>query len=243
MISLSRYTLPPGPCAYLPHEEATMQYETVLDLSPAEYLALMQDNWRRFGRSLFRPDCRTCRGCRAVRVRAAEFRPDRSQRRARAANQGAVERRVGRPQVTAEKLDLYDRYHFSQAEAKGWPHGSRRDGRDYAHSFVDQPFAVEEWTYHLEGRLVGVGYVDALDEEPRALSGLSAVYFFYDPDERGRSLGTWNVLCLIDEAARRGLGYVYLGYYVEGCGSMEYKPRFVPNELRGADGVWRPYRA
>ena len=56
-----------------------------------------------------------------------------------------------------------------------------------------------------------------------------------------RSLGTWNVLCLIDEAVRRGLPYVYLGYYVEGCPSMSYKIRFVPNEIRGADGVWRDF--
>jgi arginine-tRNA-protein transferase len=51
------------------------------------------------------------------------------------------------------------------------------------------------------------------------------------------------VLCLIDEAVRRGLPFVYLGYYVPGCPSMEYKPRFVPNEIRGADGVWRLFRA
>jgi arginine-tRNA-protein transferase len=73
-------------------------------------------------------------------------------------------------------------------------------------------------------------------------AGLSAIYFFYDPDERPRSLGTWNVLCLIDEAVRRALPYVYLGYYVPGCSSMEYKPRFVPNEIRGEDGVWRLFR-
>jgi arginine-tRNA-protein transferase len=72
---------------------------------------------------------------------------------------------------------------------------------------------------------------------------LSAIYFFYDPDERHRSLGTWNVLSLIEEAGRRRLPYVYLGYYVEGCGSMEYKGRFAPSELRGDDGVWRTFRS
>jgi arginine-tRNA-protein transferase len=72
--------------------------------------------------------------------------------------------------------------------------------------------------------------------------GLSAIYFFYDPRERHRSLGTWNVLCLLDEAVRRGLPFVYLGYYVEGCPSMAYKPRFAPNQVRGSDGVWRAFR-
>jgi arginine-tRNA-protein transferase len=243
MESLFRYTVPVSQCGYLPRERWSLEYEYAARLSREEYLALMQDNWRRFGHMLFRPNCPACRMCRALRVRAGEFRPDRSQRRARAANEGAVELRIGPPSVTREKLDLYDRYHAHQAGSKGWPHHDPRDEDSYAASFVSHPFPVEEWTYRAGGRLIGVGYVDHLPVEPAGLAGLSAIYFYYDPDERDRSPGTWNVLCLIDEAARRGLPYVYLGYYVEGCGSMEYKPRFVPNELRGGDGVWREFRS
>ena len=72
-------------------------------------------------------------------------------------------------------------------------------------------------------------------------AGLSAIYFFYDPEERQRSLGTYNVLCVIDEARRRGLSYAYLGYYVEGSPAMAYKTQFRPNQLRGGDGVWRDF--
>jgi arginine-tRNA-protein transferase len=212
-----------------------------------EYLRCMLDNCRRFGRMLFRPECPSCHACRAVRVRALEFSPNRSQRRAYKTNAGQVELRIGRPAVTREKLALYDHYHAHQAIAQGWPRHPPRDAASYADAYVDQPFPVEEWCYYLEGRLVGVGYVDHIppspaDPELAPWCGLSAIYFFYDPDERHRSLGTWNVLCLIEEAARRQLPYVYLGFYVEGCASMEYKPRFVPNELRGDDGVWRVFR-
>ena len=42
-------------------------------------------------------------------------------------------------------------------------------------------------------------------------------------------------------SARRRLPYVYLGYYVAGCPSMSYKPRFAPNQLRDPDGVWRDF--
>jgi arginine-tRNA-protein transferase len=102
---------------------------------------------------------------------------------------------------------------------------------------VDNPFRTEEWCYHLEGELIGVGYVDALP------GGLSAVYFFYDPAHRQRSLGTWNVLNVLRETTRRGLPYTYLGYYVEGCPSMVYKARFAPNEILGPDGQWHPFQA
>ena len=65
MISLFRYTVPPGPCSYLPHERSSMEYEFVEELSREEYLARMQDNWRRFGHAMFRPNCDECQKCRA----------------------------------------------------------------------------------------------------------------------------------------------------------------------------------
>jgi arginine-tRNA-protein transferase len=245
MESLFRYTATPSRCGYLPAQVWTLEYEYVAEMTAAEYLQRMLEGWRRFGHALFHPACPTCRACRAVRVRAADFRPDRSQRRVRRSNEGVMDLRIGRPAVSRSKLALYDRYHAYQAEAKGWPEHSLKDADSYADSFVAHPFPVEEWCYRIDNRLVGVGYVDHLPDGPGALAGqegLSAIYFFYDPDERRRSLGTWNVLCLIEEAVRRGLPWVYLGYYVPGCPSMEYKPRFVPNELRGEDGVWRPFR-
>ena len=91
--------------------------------------------------------------------------------------------------------------------------------------FLANPFPTEEWSYWIGGRLAGVGYVDVLDE------GLSAIYFFHDPRDARRSLGTVNILHLIEAARQRGLPHVYLGYYVDGCRSLEYKARFKPNEV------------
>jgi arginine-tRNA-protein transferase len=96
-------------------------------------------------------------------------------------------------------------------------------------------FPTEEWCYDVGDRLVAVGYVDQLPD------GLSAIYFFHDPGERHRSLGTFNVLALLAVARERRLPYVYLGYYVEGCRSLEYKGRFRPNEVLAPDGAWHPF--
>jgi arginine-tRNA-protein transferase len=248
MESLFHYVAAPSPCGYLPDQLWSLEYEYVSSMTTAEYLQRMLEGWRRFGTMLFRPACQTCRACRSLRVVAARFRPDRSQRRVRKANAGQVTLRVGKPAVSKAKLALYDRYHAFQSGAKGWPQHPAQDAAGYVDSFVHHPFPVEEWCYYLGEQLVGVGYVDhLLPAGPRkpaplaAEAGLSAIYFFYDPDQRPRSLGTWNVLSLIDEAARRRLPYVYLGYYVEGCPSMSYKPRFVPNQVRDADGAWRDF--
>ncbi len=261
MESLFRYVTAPHTCGYLPDRDQRMEYEYVAAITPAEYLQRIYEGWRHFGTVLFRPVCEGCRECQAIRISVNDFRPDRSQKRVRQLNQGVIELRIGEPAVTKAKLALYDRFHAFQSETKGWPEHPGKDVNGYVSSFVHQPFAVEEWCYYRDDRLVGVGYVDHLPgvaareppdrlplnllnepATPSLAGGLSAIYFVYDPDERERSLGTWNVLCTIEQARRRGLPYVYLGYYVEGCGSMAYKMRFAPNQLRQQDGAWHDCR-
>jgi len=235
MQSLFVYTSPPHTCGYLPDRDSEMTYEVVAELTPAEYLGRLKAGWRRFGFSMFKPACSTCNLCQSVRVPVATFKPDRSQRRAVAANDGELTLVIGEPSVTAAKLSLYDRFHEFQHHHKGWAGHGPKDAAGYVDSFVDNPFPTEEWCYYLGEKLVGVGYVDALPE------GLSAIYFYHDPDERDRSLGTYNVMRVMREAAARGLTDVYLGYYVEGCRSLEYKARFRPNETLSPDGEWREF--
>ncbi len=236
MESLLVITPPPSPCGYLPGERWRLTYEIVGTISAAEYEERLVSGWRRFGYSLFRPGCESCRACWSMRVPVAAFQPDRSQKRAMAANDGEVRLVIGTPTITDAKLDLYDRFHQYQHQHKGWPDRGPEDPASYTESFIDNPFPTEEWCYYLGEKLIGVGYIDALPES------LSAIYFYHDPDERERSLGTYNVQCVIREAARRKLSHIYLGYYVEGCRSLEYKARFRPNEVMGEDGVWRPLR-
>lgn len=235
MQSLFSFTTDPGPCGYLPERVWSLRYEVVGELTPAEYMARMKAGWRRFGYSLFRPACPVCRKCLSLRVPVGRFKPDRSQRRALSANDATVELAIGEPNATRAKLDLYDRYHRYQHANKGWSDQGPTTAIDYVESFIENPIPTEEWCYYRAGRLIGVGYIDALPE------GLSAIYFYYDPDERDRSVGTFNVLSIIREAASRGLPYVYLGYYVQGCQSLEYKSRFRPNEVLGEKGEWRTF--
>lgn len=236
METLFRFLAPPTQCGYLPDQTWRLEYEQVRALSPAEYMGRMLRGWRRFGDTLFRPRCPACQACQPLRVVVERFHPDRSQRRVRAANEGVVRLSIGTPSVTRAKLDLYDRYHAYQSEAKGWPWHMPKDADDFARSFVENPFPTLEFSYYLSDRLVGVGYVDDLP------GGLSAIYFFYDPEERQRSLGTWNVLSILEVAASRKIPHLYLGYFVVGCGSMAYKARFVPNQVLGGNGQWHDFR-
>ena len=235
MESLFRYTAPPSTCGYLPDRHWSLQYEMVANLAAVEYTERLEQGWRRFGGMLFRPQCPSCRACQSLRVQVRRFQPNRSQRRAWKANHAEIEVRVGRPRVSRAKLKLYDRFHEFQTDSKGWPEHPAKDAQSYRESFVHNPEFTEEWCYFLEGRLAGVGYADRLAD------CMSAIYFFYDPDLRARSLGTFNVLCLLEECIVRGLTHLYLGYFVEGCRSLEYKANFKPNEVLHPDGKWRDF--
>jgi len=236
MTSLYTFTAPRSPCGYLADREAQLHYEVAWEITPAEYEQRIDEGWRRFGHALFRPACGHCDLCRPIRIPVATFEPNRSQRRALHLNEDSVNITVNAPSASRENLALYDRYHQAQHLSKGWPEYDPKDEESYLESFVVNPFATEEWSYRIDGRLVGVGYVDSLPK------GLSAIYFIHDPEERHRSLGVFNILSILRAAAAQKKPFVYLGYYVEGCRSMEYKLGYRPNELLGTDGVWRSYR-
>ncbi len=226
----------PSRCGYLPDRDSRLEYQLAIEIDAAEYAGRMLRGWRHFGRALFRPRCEGCDACRSIRVDVARFRPDRSQRRAWKANRDDLRVELAEPAAGPAQLDLYRRYHEHQAVAKDWPSRRTEGAGHYREAFVDNPFPVQEWRYYLGDALVGVGYVDPLPVGP------SAITFIHDPAHRERSLGTFNVLALVDHARGLGQPHVYLGYYVADCPSMAYKARFEPNQTLGPDGEWRPFR-
>ena len=228
----SEIKTPLSACLYLPDQQWQLHYELTPDLHPIDYMGKLKEGWRRVGPAIFRPECPTCHCCRSLRIAVMHFRPSRSQRRAWKRNENTVEIKIGAPSISPERLELLAKFHEHGEQTKGWPSRTEEDGG--LDLYVLNPFPTEEWSYWIDGRLVGVGYVDALSE------GLSAIYFFHDPDQHQRSLGTFNILNVIEEARQRALPHVYLGYYVEGCRSLEYKARFRPNEIL-CGGRWEPF--
>lgn len=198
-------------------------------------MELLRTGWRRIGPVVFTPRCPSCRQCLSLRVPVTSFRASRTQRRIWINNARDVVLKIASPSVTAERLELYRSFHAHGHQLKGWPDRSDETaGKRGLDLFVDNPFPTEEWSYWIGDRLLGVGYVDAMSE------GLSAIYFFHDPREHRRSLGTLNILHLIAAAEERRLPHVYLGYYVKGYRSLEYKARFRPNEIF-TENAWQAF--
>jgi arginine-tRNA-protein transferase len=212
------------PCAYLPDQQVRMHYRHVEEATPEFGTAVIQRGWRRFGKYFFYPICQNCNACKNIRIRVADFKPSRSQRRAIKRN---TDTRiiVQHPTNTPNHINLYNKYHQWKAQKDGWK-GATISPREYHENFADGAHEFgKEALYIRDNRLVGVDLFDIVED------GISAVYFFYDPDYAHLSLGTYSLLYQIDLAKRLGLEYIYLGYWVDGCQAFAYKENFQPEEI------------
>lgn len=218
------------PCGYLPKRlsrSAFVAPHTQLD--GELYGTLIANGFRRSGDYAYRPACPQCSACVPVRLPAAAFRPNRSQRRCAKRNADLLVGRLSR--LGDEHFDLYRRYLLARHPFGGM---DAYDAKAF-HEFLGSRWGVTEfWEFRdPTGRLLMVAVVDRLQQ------GLSAVYTFFDPAENQRSLGTYAVLAQVDVARAEGLPHVYLGYWVEHSETMDYKRQFQP--LEQFDGLaWRP---
>lgn len=225
------YRTGPMPCPYL---EGRVERNLFTELRGAQardlHDQLAQAGFRRSHHIVYRPACPGCDGCVPIRVDVRNFAPSRSQRRLLRIN-GDLTVRAETPVATDEHYELFVRYQQSR----------HAGGEMAAMSFGDFRAMIEDTVIDTElvtirdkdGRLFGGCLTDRLS------NGLSAVYSYFEPAEARRSLGTFCVLWLVGHAGTLGLPFVYLGYWIEGCGKMSYKTRFRPVEALGPSG-WQP---
>ena len=201
-----------------------MDYRLMPGLEEAEFARLLNRGWRRFGYQLFRPHCPACARCRSLRVKAAEFQPNKAQRRALTRN-GDVRVEVRPASVSDAHIALYNRYHGFMADEKGWA-AQTISAEEYADHFLGGGFDFgREFLYFLDGTLVAVGLVDV------TAWASSSVYFFHEPSLRARSLGVYSMLKELEYARARQIPHHHLGYWVPECPSMLYKGTYRPMEL------------
>jgi arginyl-tRNA--protein-N-Asp/Glu arginylyltransferase len=219
-------------CSYFEDQRPT----TIVVCAPASVNAsqfdqALKNGMRRSGALLYRPLCHNCRKCLPIRIPVDSFELTKSQERVLKRCDPLFKSTLAKSAATDEKIDLYQRYQASKHNEQLSVEGAREV---YERFLVESCVETRELSWRTkEGKLVGVGILDITE------SGLSSVYFYWDPDFASFGLGTFSVLKEIELTKSLGLPYYYLGYYVPGSPSMDYKIHFGPSEIWNGSGFER----
>jgi arginine-tRNA-protein transferase len=223
------YVTPPERCAYLPARESVNVFaDPRARMNTALYGRLIDKGFRRSGSHLYRPQCPGCNACIPTRIPVARFAPSRSQRRTWKINSDLRVNALTEA-YRADHFALYRRYQRGRHAGGEMDNPTLQSYLDFMRCPWADTSLVE---FRRGGALLAVAVCDRLAQ------GLSAVYTFFDPHEQRRGLGTYAILWQIEETRRRGLPYVYLGYWIANNLKMNYKTRFRPIEGL-IDGQWR----
>ena len=224
------YVTAQSPCPYLPERwERKLITELTGPQAGPLYDSLTHAGFRRSHNYAYRPACANCQACVPVRVPVDSFFLNRSFRRVWRKNRDLSGHFVP-ARATFEQFEIFAHYTSTR-------HGR---GEMATMGYAEYRSMIEETSLDTvlaefrdpEGALAAACLTDRLSD------GLSALYSFFDPGLSPRSLGSFMVLWLIEEARREGLPYVYLGYWIDDVPNMAYKVRFTPLEFLAEDG-WR----
>ena len=222
------FSTKPSVCDYFPDRT---EAKTVVDLNGAEAQTwanvLSRAGFRRSYGLCYIPCCPSCRACVSARVCVQSFVPSGTQKKIGRRNKNL--RPAFLPNVaTTEQYELFKRYLSARHSGSEM---EKMQFEEYRAMIEDSPIETGLLELRDQNRLTAAMLVDVLDD------GFSAVYSFFDPDEKRKSLGTFMILELIRLVKERGKPYVYLGYLIRGLPNMAYKENFQPLEYC-RDGEW-----
>jgi len=208
-------------CSYLENRQVTNIYADPHHPQPgAVYNQLIKRGFRRSGEYVYKPGCTHCTACVPIRLRCADFKPRRTDRRNLKQN-AELDIDFKPARYTDEYFALYRKYLRARHRDGGMDNPEREDFERFLLNPWGETLFVE---VRLDRKLIAVAVTDATTE------GLSAVYTFFDPEQHTRGLGRFCILKQIELCCSSSYPYLYLGYWVDGCQKMHYKTDFRPQE-------------
>lgn len=216
------YAGPEHPCGYLDDQTSISLFaDPSMPMNNSIYSQLSRLGFRRSGNHIYRPKCPTCSACWTYRVICEQFALSKTQKRILKANEHLkVSFEKAKPSL--EDYQLYERYIS----------GRHKDGDMYPPSYEQYTdFLFSQWCESAflrikdEQQTIAIMCLDLLDD------GLSAVYSFFEPSSRYKSLGCFLILKSIELCHNLNLPYCYLGYYIQSCSKMNYKTLYKPGQI------------
>ncbi|MCP3852966.1 MAG: arginyltransferase [Gammaproteobacteria bacterium] len=210
-------------CSYLPDRQANSLFvDPEKEMTSDIYSQLIQQGFRRSGNYVYTPYCKKCHDCIPIRLNVKQFVPSRSQKRCRNKNKN-IEVQACSPVYDNSHYQIYSDYVTSRHAGGGMDEPDNDKYLDFLTSNWAETIFFE---FSKNDRPIGVAVTDQLE------NGLSAVYTFFDPSPecQKQSPGVFSILWQIEEAKRRDLEWLYLGYWIKNCTKMSYKDNYQPLE-------------
>ena len=215
-------------CPYGMPYTAVYRQAQFFDLPQDMMEILLEAGFRRNGNYFYTMKCHDCQACIPIRLASDTFKPNRSQRRAWNRNRD-LQAKISPLRINNDKLAICDKFLRERFPGRG------NSALEYYAGFFINTFAfTQEVEFWLDERLIAVSVIDRYE------NAINCVYFYFDPDEGKRSLGTYNIMFLVDYARQHGINFVYLGLYIKEVKAMNYKDKFKPYYLL-QDGEWRQH--
>jgi len=210
------------PCSYISDQNATTIFlDPATKISQKLNSALTDKGFRRSGHLLYKPDCNSCKACIACRIPVKKFKSKSSFKRILKINQD-IRVDVSSNLNLDESYALYESYiNHRHLDGDMFPATEKQFSSFILENTDDTIF----FKFFDKEKLIAVSVADILQD------GLSAVYCFYDPVDKRRSLGTYAILYQIHRVLEQERLYLYLGYWIKNCRKMLYKTRFRPLEM------------
>lgn len=233
--NLQLYITAESPCSYYDDRmSSNLVPDPTISLNMPIYNQLIQHGFRRSGKHCYRPHCHSrkpgCQRCVACRIPVQSFIPNRSQQRCAKRNND-LSLSVSQAGFYPEHFELYRRYLDSRHADGSMAAPAEEDFSQFLYCDWSDTRFLE---FRLNDQLIAVAVTDFMSD------GLSAVYSFFEPELKQRSLGTYCILQQIEMARRHELDHVYLGYWIDHHPKMHYKKNFNPLQIY-RDDEWRLY--
>lgn len=202
------------------------------EVTPAGIDMLLADGWRHFGRHFFRYNFgvyqNELRRVLPLRIRLADFKLSRSQRRTiRKNREMSVE--LTDLAITPEIHDLFHRH------KRRFKSSVPTSIYDFLGFDGETPTDCRSVLVYENESLIAASFFDVGE------SSVSSIYGIFDPDLSDKRLGIFTLLKEIEFAHEHGKQFFYHGYAYEGESFYDYKKRFGALETFDWCGRWSAF--
>jgi len=199
-------------------------------ISQTHYDDLIKKGFRRSGKFTYKPYCEHCTACIPIRINVKYFSATKTFKRI-IKNHQFLQPSILPLSFHEEHFQLYLQYQKNRHEKNKT---TDDDVNQYSEFLLQSNIDSRLIQFKDQDKLKIVSFVDVVND------GISAVYTFFDTEDKSFSYGTYSILWLINWCIEKKLDYVYLGYWIKESKKMNYKTNFKPFELF-LNNEWRSF--